>query len=479
MTEQGQANSERRWERRLRHVARLLERVGDALGRAAALVLRWSWRLWCGAWRVPKPGLVAAGRPLATLPPVARARERVVAPCRASVMRHVEAWRSAREEEKRQPPVDLPRGREIEFLPAAVEVQEAPASPLGRAVARTIMWLFGLALLWALIGKIDIVAIAQGKIVPNDRSKVIQPLESGVVKAIHVRDGQRVRRGEPLIELDTTAGADRSRLENEHLAAQVEVARLRALLLGKSHFEAPAGANPAFVQIQRNQLRDQLSELQALTARAEAFRKLLDKQMVSRMQYLEAEQARAAKAQEHAGALSAAETRVHSLAQELAKAGTRASQQHLAAPIDGVVQQLAVHTVGGVVTPAQQLMVIAPTEGGNLEIEAFVENKDIGFVEENQQAEIKVESFPFTRYGVIEGRVVALSKDAVPLEKVGYVYSARVSMAQSSIRVENDKDVPLTPGMTVTVEIKTGSRRLIEYFLSPLLKGAQESIRER
>ncbi len=472
-------DSDRRWEQRLQHIARLLELVGDKLGKAAAFSLRWSWRIASGTWRVLKPGLVATGKPLAALPPVAKANEKVVTPCRAYVSRHVEAWRTAWEEEKRQTPVAAPKGRELEFLPAVLEVQESPASPLGRAIARTIMWLFGLALLWALIGKIDIVAIAQGKIVPNDRSKVIQPLENGVIRAIHVRDGQRVKRGDLLIELDAGAGSDRSRLENEHRAAQVEVARLRALLLGKNTFEAPQRADAAFVQIQRNQLRDQLSELQALTAKAEAFKKLLDKQMVARMQYLEAEQARAAKSQEHAGALSAAETRAHSLAQELAKAGTRASQQHLTASIDGVVQQLAVHTVGGVVTPAQQLMVIAPVEGANLEIEAFVENKDIGFVEENQQAEIKVESFPFTRYGIIEGRVLALSKDAVPLDKVGYVYSARVAMAKSSIRVENDKDVILTPGMTVTVEIKTGSRRIIEYFLSPLLKGAQESIRER
>ncbi|MBI5783753.1 MAG: HlyD family efflux transporter periplasmic adaptor subunit [Gammaproteobacteria bacterium] len=468
-----------RWEKRLQQVARLLEQAGNRLGRSTAFILHWSWRIACGTWRVLRPGFVAAGKPLAALPPVAKANEKVVTPCRAYVSRHVEAWRTAWEEEKRQTPVAAPKGRELEFLPAVLEVQETPASPLGRTIARTIMWLFGLALLWALIGKIDIVAIAQGKIVPNDRSKVIQPLENGVIKAIHVRDGQRVKQGDLLIELDAGAGSDRSRLENEHLAAKVEVARLRALLLGKSNFDAPVEADPAFVQIQRNQLRDQLSELQALTAKAEAFKKLLDKQMVSRMQYLEAEQARAAKAQEHAGSLSAAETRVHSLSQELAKAGTRASQQHLTASIDGVVQQLAVHTVGGVVTPAQQLMVIAPIEGGSLEIEAFVENKDIGFVEENQPAEIKVESFPFTRYGIIEGKVLALSKDAVPLDKVGYVYSARVAMAKSSIRVENDKDVILTPGMTVTVEIKTGSRRIIEYFLSPLLKGAQESIRER
>jgi hemolysin D len=162
----------------------------------------------------------------------------------------------------------------------------------------------------------------------------------------------------------------------------------------------------------------------------------------------------------------------------LAKAETRTGQQTLMAPIDGVVQQLAVHTVGGVVTPAQQLMVIAPREG-DLEVEAWIENKDIGFVNSEQDAEVKIEAFPFTRYGVIDGRVLTLSKDAVPIEKVGLVYTARVHLDKSTIRVENDKEVYLSPGMNVTVEIKTGQRRLIEYFLSPLLQAGRESIRER
>lgn len=393
--------------------------------------------------------------------------------------RHVEAWRIAWDEAKREAPVSAPRGKELEFLPAVIEVQETPPPPLGRAVARTVIIIFGFAVLWALIGKIDIVAVAQGKIVSSDRSKTIQPLESGVIKAIHVRDGMRVKQGELLIELDPTAtGADRERLSNEYVAALTEVARLRVLMIGKNSFEAPAGSDPTFVRIQRNLLRDQLAELHALQSRAEAFRKMLDKQLVSQMQYLEVEQQRAAKAQEHAAALALVETRAISLSKELDKAVTRAQQQRLTAPIGGVVQQLAVHTVGGVVTPAQQLMVIASNEG-SLEIEAWVENKDIGFVDENQPAGIKVESFPFTRYGTIEGKVLSLSRDAVPLDKIGYVYSARVSMAKTSVRVENDKDVTLTPGMTVTVEIKTGSRRLIEYFLSPLLQGVQESIRER
>ena len=395
------------------------------------------------------------------------------------ISRHWNVWRIAWQEQKRQEPVVVPQGRELEFLPAVLEIQESPPSPVGRTIIFIIIGVFTAALLWSVFGHIDIVAVAQGKIIPSDYSKVIQPLESGIIKKIHVRDGQHVKKDDVLIELDaTTTGADRERYSNEYLSAMTEVARLEALITDQNEFTPPTGANPVFVKIQRNRLRDQLSEYRALQNQAQAYKTLYDKQFVSRMQYLEADRARAQKAQEHAAEYSEAKTRAHSLSQELAKAENRASQQTLTAPIDGIVQQLAVHTVGGVVTPAQQLMVIAPREG-LLEVEAWVDNKDIGFVNPEQIAEIKVEAFPFTRYGTIDGKILTLSKDAVPVDKVGLVYAARVSMNRSTIRVENDKEVYLSPGMTVTVEIKTGQRRLIEYFLSPLLQASKESIRER
>lgn len=396
----------------------------------------------------------------------------------ATIRHHIDAWRNAWHDEQRKQHARKPESAGLEFLPAVLEIQESPPSPAGRAIVWIVVSLFTLALLWATFGHIDIIAIAQGKIVPNDRSKLIQPLETGIVRAIHVRDGSRVKQGQLLIELDTTAGADRERFVNEHLSALTEVARLRALLAKRDNFQAPKGADPAFVDAQRARLRDQLAELRALESQAEAYKNLLAQQYVSQMQYLEVERQRVDKAQQHAAALSEAETRAHSLSKELNKAETRAAQQRLTAPIDGTVQQLAVYTVGGVVTPAQQLMVVAPEEG-HIEIEAWVENKDIGFVNDNQEAEIKVDAFPFTRYGTIEGKVLSLSRDAVPIEKVGLVYAARVSMARSAVQVENGKQVTLSPGMSVTVEIKTGSRRLIEYFLSPLLRGVKEAARER
>jgi hemolysin D len=246
-----------------------------------------------------------------------------------------------------------------------------------------------------------------------------------------------------------------------------------------------------------------------LQERSRAFEQLLEKKYVSRLQYLQLEEDRINKQQQLAALkqqlaqdraalaeakqnhqaiqsefkkarqaeLAVIETKAASLSQELIKAKTRTRLQKLVAPVDGVVQQLAVHTIGGVVTPAQQLMVLVPKEE-QIEVEAWVENKDIGFVNLGQTAEIKVEAFPFTRYGTIEGTITSLSKDAVPIEKVGLVYAARVAMAKTTIEVET-KTVNLSPGMNVSVEIKTGQRRLIEFFLSPLLRGAKESLRER
>jgi hemolysin D len=386
------------------------------------------------------------------------------------------------------------------------------------------------------------VATAQGKIIPSGYSKIIQPYEAGVIAAIHVQDGQVVQKGEVLIELDRTLNrADYARAANEFQAAKVEAARLRALVAGRDTFEAPADAEFGYVELQRQLLREQLAEYQAKVAaarhlidqrtaaveqtrenilrleatvpmeaeRADAYKRLLEHEAVTKMDFLQAEGQRIDKQQELAGQrkklkqdraalaeaekhlralvsefqhtkqaeLSAAETKAASLAQEVTKAGQKADLQRLLAPIDGVVQQLAVHTVGGVVTPAQQLLILVPQDHP-VEVEAQVENKDVGFVKERQPVEIKVETFPFTLYGTIPGKVLTVSDDAAPIEKVGLVYPTRVSMDRATIQVEG-RLVNLSPGMAVTVEIKTGRRRIIEYLLSPLIRSVNESLRER
>ncbi len=459
-------------------------------------------------------------------------------------MRAFAVARSAWAAERERPQKPGRRRDELEFLPAAMEVVETPASPVGRATAWTMMAMFTLALAWSIVAEIDVVAMAQGRIVSTGRSKVIQPLDTGIVRAIHVTDGKVVKAGDVLIEFDPTqTSADRERLTAELMASRVEAARLQASLTDAPDrtFQPPAGSDATVVATHRALLASQVAELRAKLAgidgeiarrradragamatvarfektvplvreRAEARMTLAEKGYSSRLQALEVQQQLVEQQQEltvvrhrleeisaaitaleqqrqqvvaeyrKTGflALSEVEKKIAGLGQELLKADQRRDQQTLLAPIDGVVQQLAVYTVGGVVTPAQALMVIAP-RNDPLEIEAMILNRDIGFIEAGQPVEIKLETFQFTKYGTIHGHVISVSHDAVQDEKQGLVYPARIALDRTSVEV-GGRTTSLGSGMAVTVEIKTERRKLIEYLLSPILKYQQESLRER
>ena len=456
---------------------------------------------------------------------------------------------------------------ELAFLPAALEIVETPPSPVGRAIGFTVIALFCFALGWATFGKVDIVASAKGKIIPSGRTKVIQPFETSLVRAIHVHDGQMVKAGDVLIELDPTiAEAERDHLKSDLVAAELDIARLRAALAAHSDpladFRPPQNASSTQIEISRQYLISQMSERQAklaaldrqlaqkqaeratisatiakieatippLTERVDMRKYLVNKELGSKLSYLsdyqdliglqhdvlvqkshyqEADAAIAALTESRAQTeaeyrrtwfddLNKAEQKASGLAQDLIKAEQRTRLQVLTAPVDGVVQQLAVHTVGGVVTPAQALLVLVPRDS-HLEIEAMVPNRDIGFVYEGQEAEIKIDTFSFTRYGLLHGKVLSVSRDAiirdtrqdnssdktpgseaVSSEPKGQEmnYAARVSLDRTQMQID-DKLVNLAPGMAVTVEIKTGSRRIISYLLSPILKYKQDALRER
>ena len=459
------------------------------------------------------------------------------------------------------------RKEEMAFLPAALEIVETPPSPLGRAIGASLIVMFGLALGWALVGQVDIVATATGKIVPSGRVKLIQPFETGVVRAIHIRDGQSVKAGEVLIELDPTmTTAEQEHVKSDLMSAQLDVARLQAALSAgddpQSAFHPPVEANPAVVRVQQQLLAQQIAEHKAKIAaldrqkaqkeaeretaqatidkldasipliqeRVDIRKQLADRELGSKLTYLETLQqltdaqkdlvVQKSKLQEAEAAVAAivdtraqtvaefqrtlfadlaeAERKARGFTEDLAKAEKRTKLQVLTAPVDGVVQQLAVHTVGGVVTPAQQLAVVVPADAG-IEVEAMVNNRDIGFVHAGQDAQIKIDTFNFTRYGLIPGRVISVSSDAIvrdvpqqasneqakgaegeSSEPKGqqFVYSARITLDHTQMRVE-DEIAKLEPGMAVTVEIRTGSRAVMSYLLSPIMRYRHDSLHER
>lgn len=437
-------------------------------------------------------------------------------------------------------------GDELDFLPSNLELIEKPPHPAPRWTLRILCLLSLAILVMAVFGRLDIVATAKGKVLPSDRVKVIQPALSGVARRILVRDGQRVKAGQLLIELDTTqAAADSDRARRDRIDSELSIAGARASLDALA-----SGSNPQLVKVadasreqqlqaealaessvwevrqkvssaeaelrkriaEKSTVEAEIAKLSATAplARREAdnYKKLAVDRYVSQTEYLEKEQAaltsehELAAQQSHANELGAAiaeqranvattiatfrkdqldvltkaqQTLQHSSDDET-KATTRQRLLSLTAPVDGTVQQLAVHTLGGVVTAAQQLMEIVPDDV--LEVQASIENKDIGFVEAGQEASVKIDAFPYTEYGFLKGCVVSVSNDAVPEKRLGLVFTARIRLAKNSLTVRG-KPVSVTPGMQVTADIRTGRRSVAAYFLSPLVENLQESMRER
>ncbi|MFD0667971.1 HlyD family type I secretion periplasmic adaptor subunit [Ramlibacter sp. MAHUQ-53] len=426
----------------------------------------------------------------------------------------------------------------------AIALQAQPPLLRARLVLWTLCALLAATLAYASWVRTDIVITAQGRVIASGRSKVVQSPEGGVVRRIAVRDGQAVRAGEVLIELDPTASdADRERLQREAWEAQADVERLAGLLAGHATLAGLPGMPPDLLAHQQALLaaraveqRARVDALQAEAVRRQAERDTLasglealarsaplvgrrlemreslartgflsdgalidtrlEAQQHERDLALQASRLREAEAGWQAAhrqvalaeaefrsrirtELAEARRRREATGQELVKARQRREWQVLRSPIDGVVQQLAVATEGGVVTPAQALLTVVPQQAA-LEVEARVLNRDIGHVRVGQPVASKLEAFDFTRHGAIGGEVTWVGTDALQDPALGAAYPVRIRLdALRTPRSADGAEGLAVPGMNVAAEIRTGRRRLVDYFLSPLLRGWQESLRER
>jgi hemolysin D len=413
------------------------------------------------------------------------------------------------------------KAHEAEFLPAALSIQTQPVSPAGRWVARILMLLLVVLFVWSVMGQMDIIVNAQGKIIPGGYTKTIASVEVASVQTLNVQEGQAVKAGDVLIELDTrTSDSERDKSEGERQSAWLQAERSRAMLKAIETGQPPklAAGKPQDLDAQRVQdaqqhLQDQWRDYQAklmrlegeisrytqalplASQRAKDYAELAKVNDVSQHAWSEKEQYRIDLQGQladvkHQKAALIAETRktaqdalndanraAASSAQDVHKATVHGDLLKLTSPVDGTVQQLTVHTVGGVVPAAQPLMQIVPMQA-TVEMEAFMENKDVGFVHAGQEAQVKIDAFEYTKYGTIPAKVSHVSQDAIQDEKRGLIYSVKVVLTQPTINV-GDREVALSPGMSGSVEIKTGTRRVIEYVLAPLLQHGRESLRER
>jgi hemolysin D len=456
-----------------------------------------------------------------------------------AICRH--AWATRAESETPQR-----RGYELAFLPAHLELTETPPHPAPLWTSRLLLGATVALLLIVTFGKLDIVAVTQGQLIPNANIKIIQPAVTGVVRGIHVQSGERVTAGQLLVDLDPTlATADADKAKTSTIDARLAIARARALLLAQAQNTKPnVGPVPgatadrqsdtqnlaegAYREYQQKvasltaellrrtaeleTTREEVSKLEQTAPmaaqQAHDYKELAQNSYVASHDYLDKERAaielthELAAQRSHTKELEASvseqrrdiDTTIATFRREQwellnkadqdavqtrteeTKADARQGLTQIKSPVSGIVQQLNVHTIGGVVTSAQTLMEIVPDD--TLEVEARVSNKDIGFVYPGQSAIVKITTFPYARFGYLTGEVIKVSNDAVSDKKFGSVFLTRIRIASNRFKV-GSKWVNLSPGMEVTAEIKTDKQWVWQYFLSPLIETGRESLRER
>lgn len=475
------------------------------------------------------------------------------------------------------PPVRaLPHVKDRTFLPAALETIEMPPSPAAVVLMLAICAFAVGALAWCWFGRLDVYATARGKIEPAGHAKVVQPLESGKVAAIYVKEGQSVAARDILLVLDTAEDEAQIAADTEAMMARRAEALRRKVALSAvaaGSFAAPPAipwpsdvpdalrkrengvlaadlaelsatlANLAAQKVEKQAAVKQLDAsiaaqnhlIETLNERVTLRQVSLDKQVGTRTGLIDAVQALRQEQAQIAGDIGRRDQAIAAVATldteqvnkvetflsdntrkmaeaerladekeaERAKTEVKLGHMTLRAPVDGVVQALGVTTIGQVVTTSQELMRIVPANAP-VQIEAYVTNDDIGFVSRDQSAVVKIDSFPFTRYGTLEATVEEVASDAIPAETANrslsdpikqsdekaqklapsaqsmndLVFEAKLRPHTYVIDV-NGREVQLSPGMTVTVEIKTGSRRILEYLFSPLVEVAGTAMRER
>lgn len=447
--------------------------------------------------------------------------------------------------------------KETEFLPAILEVTETPPSPVGRMVLWSILLLLVIVLLWSLIGSINEVAVANGKVIPMGQVKTVQVKNKGVIKEIFVKEGQYVHEGETLMILDpTSTDADVDSLAKRAAYYRLDIQRLEAELTGKAFIPSTA-ADPGdpidnwdkylstediaaekalhqsrvsqhsaemlsaqkTVEQKRAQLSGQRDILEkydkmlAIAAEKEhRLQLLLEQDAISQFQLMEQTSQRinleeSAEAQYDAinsaeaelaeaysrltnvdatykrdtmNALVESRKQYYSYVEELKKANENQRLATIVAPCSGRICNLSVHTDGGVVTEAQPLLMVVP-DGVDMELEVWADNKDIGFIKEGQDAEVKITTFNFQKFGMVKATVDAISPDALDDKSDPEKYKKYrllLKLAEKTINISGE-NIQLSPGMDVTAEIKTREKRIIEFFLDPFRRYTQEALRER
>lgn len=424
-----------------------------------------------------------------------------------------------------------------EFKPVIVEIEDRPLNPLGRTVLWIIITLIIACILWLFFAKVDVVVSARGKVIPTGEIKILKPLETGVVSKIFVKEGQVVKAGEILMQIDPSVSMVNLKTKQDELdAINMSIKRLETLGFGKKlsdeelnnlsqdekklylhqlntyedtikQYEfklaqAKHSANGIDSEIQRLSLllkksSDRLDRLQNVkdiiaykdyeNTQKEVF-DTTEKLNIAKQQKLES----AKKIDEIKQEMSVFKENIKTkYLDELINKQKEASdikaqintymfqgkQQQITSPVDGYIGKLMINTQGGIVNSTEPLLSVIPANEP-LIIKANVLNKDIGFLSVGQEVAIKIDTFNFQKYGKLDGKLFYISNDSLKDEKLGEIYEIKVEPKQTTLLVDGEEK-SIEPGMSVSAEIKTGKRRVIELFVYPIIKYLDEGLSVR
>ncbi len=328
-----------------------------------------------------------------------------------------------------------------EFKPILAEIEDRPMNPLGPVVFWLVISFMVISALWLYFGKVDVVITARGIVIPAGEEKLVQSLDKGVVSQLLAKEGDYVKKGqilavvtpaehEPALELNNLAEEEKSLIERINADRE----RLNVAYANKKRLSEVMDIIP------QSKYDEVIVEISSLT--------------------------------HEINSLNASLSEVKNKREQIEKL-----RQELKSPIDGYVGQMFVHTVGGVVTPAEKIMSVVPDKA-NLQIKATVLNQDIGFVEPDMQVSVKLDTYNFQKYGLLSGVVTVVSPNSIEDERLGQVYEVYIKPTTTKLVVEG-KEQSMKIGMSTTNEIKIGKRRIIEFFIYPLIKYLDESIKVR
>lgn len=425
------------------------------------------------------------------------------------------------------------------FKPHLMEIEDNPISPLGRKILWTILIFMVITVIWLFVGKTDVVVSARSEAIPVGNVKTVQSLTGGSVKKIFVKEGDPITQGAPLIEIDPTVEETNIEAKERTLVIlELETQKLKSLI-HDTPFSVNSDIDPNIASIiegmhksekeaineeiegigkQINQINEEIRSIEIDKNRAyglykmglaeeRRLRSVLDiiakdeyyraqKENLSlkneinrkshevnrlRQQLLEFENQKSLVRKNFQSRLyeklTQKEKELLALRSEIDTINFKKQKQVITSPVDGIVGQLAITTVGAVVTPAEKLMTIIPNDVP-IRFKAIVENKDIGFIHKGMDVAVKIDTFNYQRYGLIDGKVSQIAANAIMDERLGLIYEVFVVPQQNHLVVEGEKRY-LVPGMSATSELKVGERRIIEFFIYPLIKYMDEGVSVR